>query len=150
MKARENMDLPKRLGKLVSILLVLGICVFSIQLEQHQQCAFFSWDEEGEIPVENQVDRRVFNLDNELLGETAFDAVRGNLERPSSNNKRPGVQRGMFVGVTPVLCMDQVYTVQNFLIRSRMSRHLDTHRFIISYIYHQNGEKHPDSPYFPV
>ena len=144
------MDLPKRLGKLVSILLVLGICVFSIQLEQHQQCAFFSWDEEREIPVENQVDRRVFNLDNELLGETAFDAVRGNLERPSSNSKRPGVQRGMFVGVTPALCMDQVYTVQNFLIRSRMSRRLDTHRFIISYIYHQNGEKHPDSPYFPV
>ena len=144
------MGLPKKFGKLVSILLVLGICVLGIQLEQHQQCAFFAWDDQGEIPVENQVDRRVFNLDNDLLGATAFDAVRGNLERPSSNSKRPGVQRGMFIGVTPVLCMDQVYTVQNFVTRSRMSRHPDVHRFIISYIYHQNGEKHSDSPYFPV
>ncbi len=144
------MVLPKRLGKLVSILLVLGICVFGIQLEQHQQCAFFAWDDQGEIPVENQVDRRVFNLDNELLGATAFDAVRGNLESPSANGKKLGVQRGLIAGVIQVLCMEQMNAVQNFVTRSRMSRHPDVHRFIISYIYHQNGEKHSDSPYFPV
>lgn len=144
------MGLPKRLRKLVSILLVLSICVFGIQLEQHQQCAFFAWDDQGEIPVENQVDRRVFNLDNELLGATVFDSVRGNLESPSANGKRLGVQRGMFAGVTPVLCMEQMNAVQNFVTSSRMSRHPDVHRFIISYIYHQNGEKHSDSPYFPV
>lgn len=144
------MGLPRKLGKLVSILLVLGICVLGIQLEQHQQCAFFAWDDQGEIPVENQVDRHVFNLDNELLGATAFDAVRGNLERPSANGKKLGVQRGLIAGVIQVLCMEQMNAVQNFVTRSRMSRHPDVHRFIISYIYHQNGEKHSDSPYFPV
>ena len=144
------MGLSKKLGKLVSILLVLGICVLGIQLEQHQQCAFFAWDDQGEIPVENQVDRRVFNLDNDLLGETAFDVVRGSLESPSANGKKLGVQRGLIAGVIQVLCMEQMNSVQNFVTRSRMSRHPDVHRFIISYIYHQNGEKHSDSPYFPV
>ena len=84
------MGLPKRIEKFVSIFLVLMICVFGIQLVQHQQYAFFAWEEKGEIPVENQVDRHVFNLDNELLGATIFDLNRVNLENLSANSKKTG------------------------------------------------------------
>ncbi len=144
------MGLPKKLGKLVSILLVLGICVLGIQLEQHQQCAFFAWDDQGEIPVENQVDRRVFNLDNDLLGATIFDLNRVNLENLSANSKKTGVQRGTLDSLPLVFCMEQLHAVQRTVTSYRSFRLPEVHHFILSYIYHQNGEKHSDSPYFPA
>lgn len=144
------MGLPKRIEKFVSIFLVLMICVFGIQLVRHQQYAFFAWEEKGEIPVENQVGRHVFNLDNELLGATIFDLNRVNLENLSANSKKTRVQRGTLDSLPLVFCMEQLHAVQRTVTSYRSFRLPEVHRFILSYIYHQNGEKHSDSPYFPA
>lgn len=144
------MGLPKEFKKLVSIFLVLMICVFGIQLVQHQQYAFFAWEEEGEIPVKNQVDRHVFNLDNELLGATVFDLNRVSLEHPSANSKKLGIQRGTLDSLFLVSCTEQLCGVQRLVTSYGSFRLPEVHRFILSYIYYQNGEKHSDSPYFPA
>lgn len=145
------MRLPKRLEKLISILLMLYICVFGIQLEQHQQYAFFAWEEEGEIPAGNQIDQRIFNLDNELFCATGIDTLHGNMVRAAVNAKKVNVQRSTFhTGISTTSDLAYTAAVQRMTCTMRMSHIPDVHRFIISYIYHQNGEKHSDSSYFPV
>lgn len=144
------MHLFKRLRKMISPLLVLCICVFCIQLEQHEQYAFFSWEYEEDIPGEGYIDRQTVNPDHDMLCPTQNDILRGNFGNAPVEIKKVGVHRNDLPDPVQSLHSEQTRAVQALATASVTAQMPDCRYCIISYIYHQNGEHHSETPYFPI
>lgn len=144
------MHLFKRLRKKISPLLVLCISVFCIQLEQQEQYAFFSWEYEEDIPWEGQIDRQTVHSEHDILCPTQKDILRGNFDNASMDVKNTGVHRNDLPELVQRLFSEQTRAVQMLAAVCVATKVPDCRHCIISYIYHQNGEHHSESPYFPV